>query len=277
MPNSPIRSLSQELYKKSTHFLLELIQNADDNSYDLVTPTLNLTYRDGYLRIDCNERGFTSRNVEAICRVGDSTKKGSKGASGYVGEKGIGFKSVFTVASVVWISSREYSFKFDKNQPLGMIAPIWEPFPEQVDPGYTSMLLQLSRECNAQEVINEVCALDPRMLMFLRRLKRINIEVHQKGLPVWESRFRRTDGMFHNEPGIRLTHNDTSMNYVVAKHEAKGMPSEPKREGVRESEILLAFPVDERGDSNPEPQQVYAFLPVADYGFKVSYYYPQHC
>ena len=57
-----------------------------------------------------------------------------------------------TVADVVWISSREYSFKFDKSEPLGMIAPTWERFPEEVKPGYTSMLLQLSSECNAQEV-----------------------------------------------------------------------------------------------------------------------------
>jgi HSP90 family molecular chaperone len=110
------------LYEKSTHFLLEIIQNADDNTYNTSTPTLSFSYKPGSLRIDCNEVGFTADNVEAICAINRSTKSAKKTAGEYIGEKGIGFKSVFKAADVVWISSRE--FKFDQSKFLGMVTPI---------------------------------------------------------------------------------------------------------------------------------------------------------
>ena len=62
------------------------------------------------------------QNVAAICGLGSSSKKSKKRPEDsiiYVGEKGIGFKSVFRVADVVWVSSRAYSFKFDSEAPVG--------------------------------------------------------------------------------------------------------------------------------------------------------------
>ncbi|KAM5385312.1 hypothetical protein ACJZ2D_000953 [Fusarium nematophilum] len=80
--------------------LLELIQNAEDNTYDCATPSLSFTYKRGSLRVDCNEIGFSDSNVRAICKIGESTKAGLGRSARYIGEKGIGFKSVFKVASV---------------------------------------------------------------------------------------------------------------------------------------------------------------------------------
>jgi sacsin len=34
-----------------------------------------------------NEKGFSPQNIESICSVGRSTKKGNR-SSGYIGEKG---------------------------------------------------------------------------------------------------------------------------------------------------------------------------------------------
>ena len=45
-----------------------------------------------------NEVGFTPANMKALCDVGNSTKSGS--GAGYIGHKGIGFKSVFRVSFV---------------------------------------------------------------------------------------------------------------------------------------------------------------------------------
>ena len=119
------------MYSKSTHFILELIQNADDNRYDAdVAPKLTILYRDdGFLWIGCNEVGFSEANVKAICRIAASTKKVENARKGYVGEKGIGFKAVFKIADIVWVKSRALTFQFDKNKPLGMIAPEWTDFP----------------------------------------------------------------------------------------------------------------------------------------------------
>lgn len=42
-----------------------------------------------------NEVGFSANNIRALCDVGNSTKMGHN--AGYIGKKGIGFKSVFRV------------------------------------------------------------------------------------------------------------------------------------------------------------------------------------
>ena len=111
------------MYSKPTHFILELIQNADDNKYGTaVIPKLSILYQqDGYLWVGINELGFTEANVRAICRIAASTKKVENNRKGYIGEKGIGFKSVFEVADGVWVKSGAMCFKFDKSKPLGMI------------------------------------------------------------------------------------------------------------------------------------------------------------
>jgi len=76
--------VSEELYSKSTHFILEFIQNADDNVYATnVIPTLRMCVNDREMSFHCNEMGFEAKNVEAICKVGASTKKGM---GGYIGK-----------------------------------------------------------------------------------------------------------------------------------------------------------------------------------------------
>jgi hypothetical protein len=47
------------------------------------------------------------------------------------------------------------------------------------------------------------------------------------------------------------------------------MPPVQERVGVSESEIVLAFPINNQ-EPQLEPQQVFAFLPIRPYGFMVS-------
>ncbi|RSL57984.1 hypothetical protein CEP53_006272, partial [Fusarium sp. AF-6] len=165
------------IYANSTHFLLELLQNADDNTYDGVCPTLRFTYKPGNPRIDCNEVGFTAENVEAICAISQSTKSRKTGHGEFIGEKGIGFKSAFKVADVVWISSNDFTFKFDKSKSLGMVTPIWADFPGPTRPEYTPMYLQLSEDYDQEAQVEELLTFDMNQLMFLRRIEEISVQL----------------------------------------------------------------------------------------------------
>jgi len=72
------------------------VQNADDNIYpEDIEPTLTFILQDKGIIVLNNERGFSADNIRALCDVGNSTKKGRN--AGYIGKKGIGFKSVFRV------------------------------------------------------------------------------------------------------------------------------------------------------------------------------------
>ncbi|KAL2669765.1 hypothetical protein Neosp_015210 [[Neocosmospora] mangrovei] len=270
---SALKIISHDLYQTSTHFLLELIQNADDNSYTVETPTMSISYSPGKLRIDCNERGFSKQNIEAICRIGKSTKSGKSKSAGFVGEKGIGFKAVFKVASTVWISSGYYSFRFDRDGHLGMIAPIPCPFPEQPKQECTSILLKLDKDCDEGLIIEEMKSCDEKILLFLRRLRKLEIDIH----PGAENRlikrtFTRGAQPAENPSMMTLMNNGVGKHYFVWRHTAKNLPSEARRPGITTSEIVLAFPNTGVTKDAPvlpiiEPQNVYSFLPIREYGF----------
>lgn len=76
--------------------MLLQVQNADDNIYpENVEPTLAFILQESGITVLNNEQGFSAHNIRALCDVGNSTKKGT--TAGYIGQKGIGFKSVFRV------------------------------------------------------------------------------------------------------------------------------------------------------------------------------------
>ena len=72
--------LSKELYSRDSHFVLELIQNADDNIYNIDNFSLGETASIAFILqqkriiILNNEVGFSEANVRALCDVGKSTK-----------------------------------------------------------------------------------------------------------------------------------------------------------------------------------------------------------
>ncbi|KAK9756523.1 hypothetical protein RND81_01G103700 [Saponaria officinalis] len=192
-----VTCLSAELYTKDVHFLMELLQNAEDNQYaEGVEPTLEfvLTTRDitgcgatETLLIFNNEVGFSRQNMESICSVGRSTKKGKK-SEGFIGEKGIGFKSVFLVSKQPHIISNGYNVKFneepDMHCGIGYIVPEWVSdmsFVSKIHAVYgsenlptTAIILPL-KEDKVESVKEELSSLHPELLLFLTKLKRLYV------------------------------------------------------------------------------------------------------
>lgn len=263
--------LSEDLYEKPTHFLQELIQNADDNEYNAeATPTMLVNYTNRVLQVSCNERGFSKSNVEALCKIGQSTKSGSAKNLGYTGEKGLGFKSIFKVSNVVWIRSGQYSFKFDKNCTLGMLAPAWAEFPGQHIPGFTSIRIQILPEISDDPLLGELQSLDPRLLVFLRRLQKIVVTIDTP-LVQWSTTIRKD--VVSSEDGevdqVTLRSDSEEQQYAVLRHTVENLPFEHRRQGTFRSVVTLGFPVIDGTCVELPSQHVYAFLPIRDFGFKV--------
>lgn len=173
------------------------------------------------------------------------------------------------MADVVYISSGPYTFKFDKREELGMITPTWtQEYP--VSPGWTSFNLHLSGD--GRELAAHIDDIKPSLLLFLRKLHSLTIEVALSNRP------RKKIDLYRHETddndivklerfvnGNRVSSDD----YFVIKRVIKAYSLEQTRRDIKETEIVLAFPITEQGEPSIEIQDVHAYLPLRKYGFTV--------
>jgi len=267
-----VAKLAEDIHTKKPHFIFELIQNAEDNEYkNDVIPKIKFILTSDCLIVQNDEIGFKEDNVWALCKIGGSTKTNK--SLGYIGEKGIGFKSVFMVADEVQIFSNgfQFRFKYDKNDPLTMLIPEWiEHAPDFVDPTQTNIILILNDESKAKasRYLDDV---HPNLLLFLQKLKIIEIEDKTRGIYKRFERFEK-DNMVEIkiEERVGELNKASVLRWFVIKKllTVPSEISEDKRRDVKETEITLAFPLKEDGSPDASKEQyVFAFLPVRRYGF----------
>eukprot|EP00966_Prymnesium_polylepis_P042050 976465-Prymnesium_polylepis.1 len=120
---------------------MELVQNADDNKYAPgCTPELHFILTAQYLLAANNEQGFAEANVWALCDVAKSTKSCKEG---FIGEKGIGFKAVFTVSDYPHVASNGFEFKMKHKDvsggELGFVVPHHAPLREWPSDVFTNV------------------------------------------------------------------------------------------------------------------------------------------
>ncbi|MGQ9595639.1 MAG: sacsin N-terminal ATP-binding-like domain-containing protein [Anaerolineae bacterium] len=264
-----VSKLASDLYSKETHFVFELIQNAEDNSYaPHVSPELHFFYlpedptsssgSEGALLVVNNEVGFRLKDAESLCDVGLTTK-GDR-TKGYIGEKGIGFKSVFQVSATPHVFSRGYQFRFQETDDavgLGYIVPYWiEEVPEQVcrHQDCTCILLPLKAR-RAKAIQLYLHDIRPETLLFLAKLTALTVQLGD-GPPL---RLHRDASQV---PLVRLLVNDSERLYwVVGRSFPKpGDLIRTEHVDVSESVVSVALPLS--SDGGQESGGVFAYLPT---------------
>lgn len=277
-------SLATDLYTKDTRPLLELIQNAEDTEYTTEQanhdkPFLILRLCSESIVIDLNEDGFTEANVRAICGTGECTKTVS---SGYIGEKGIGFKSVFRIALKVHMQSGRFACSFEHirgDGGLRIITPIYEHHHKVFPNVRTSMILTLTNPSEAEKLATEFDNLPETFLLFLNKLKRITILNAEPPYKPFEITYsKQEDPMQHratlrklsvyNRNGMRLRKR-TNSTYQIKSRTLKNLPPHIARPHSNQAEMVLAFPLDSRSVPIVQQQYVFAFLPIRQVGFNV--------
>lgn len=109
-----MREIGKGMYSSKQRMIFELLQNADDSpAKDKVE--FHIDVNGDYLFLMHDGAPFNKDDVEAITSAAESTKRTDHKKTGY---KGIGFKSVFTDSTEVWIKSGGYQFAFQRNNPL---------------------------------------------------------------------------------------------------------------------------------------------------------------
>lgn len=275
-----IEHLSEGLYSKDTHFIFELIQNAEDNTYNDTEPSLSFQLvkddptgtpnATGALVIQNNEVGFKHDNVEAICAIGKSTK--SK-IQGYIGEKGIGFKSVFRITTIPHIFSNGYQFCLpERNEEtgLGYIVPYWvEKVQSGIDPKQTTIILPLDKRGFDYKKIEEMLKdIEPETALFLSKLKQIQIRIDSGDDFTILKDDEKTPQLQLLIEGIKQgeEYSDVRKFFMFTQTvDRPGNITHEKRTGVDRRDVTIAFPADDNKDSMGK---IFAYLPVrADTGF----------
>ncbi|KAL6008258.1 hypothetical protein ACLOJK_033764 [Asimina triloba] len=284
-----LHCLSQELYSQDSHFLLELVQNADDNFYpENVEPTLVFILQATGIVVLNNEKGFLAQNIRALCDVGNSTKKGS--GAGYIGQKGIGFKSVFrvslkeiSVTDAPEIHSNGFHVKFDASEgQIGFVLPtlvspcdislfagqiFGEGDPIDKSNWNTCIVLpfreKLKEGTGMSSIMSMFSDLHPSLLLFLHRLQCIKLRNMFNNSLVVMRRESVGDGI------IKVSHGKEKMSWLVASQKLQASTIRPD---VQSTEIAVAFTLQESSDGEYRPhleqQPVFAFLPLRTYGLK---------
>ncbi|MCJ1310202.1 hypothetical protein MMC25_003863 [Agyrium rufum] len=274
------KTLATNLYSTDTRFVYELIQNAEDNEYTEALkageePYLGFSIYPDRIVLESNEDGFAEANVRAICSTGESTKTVTQG---YIGEKGIGFKSVFKVARKVHIQSGPFSFSFEHTRDtdddgLGMVTPLNEPYsdlPKNVRTRITMMLLAGS---SFHQRVEDIQNVPETTLLFLTKLKVLKIDTYPEIGPPTRVRYTRKiepDGRI--EKVIKATINegdsrDVVKKFHVSRKELRDLPPDNARKLTNTATVVLAFPIDDEEEPIIEQQHVFAYLPLRLAGF----------
>jgi hypothetical protein len=163
--DTAVLDLLGQLYSERTHFIFELIQNAEDAgatelAFELFEDRLELRH-DG--------RPFTEADVRGVCGVGQSAKAGDLTS---IGKFGIGFKSVYAYTRTPRIHSGSEHFRIEN-----FVRPVAEARVTQA-PDETLFVFPFDHdavpaEVATREIAAALGALQPRILLFLRNIERL--------------------------------------------------------------------------------------------------------
>lgn len=292
-------SLAKQIYGSGARFVFELLQNAEDNSFSKTTDDSYISFKvyENRIVVECNEDGFTERDLEAICAVGKSTKSTSYG---YIGAKGIGFKSVFIAAWKVHIQSGNFSFEFrhKRDDPgLGMVRPIWIPTNEKLKGPLTRMTLYFHDEGDQNElqrlksiIFKQLDDLQQTSLLFLKKLQRIKMVFYDKNDRVEKSKEflkRQVDkyrvALDTDSTKGNQTRKESQIYHItaltargLARSDNRDLPNTDDTQTISTStEVVLAFPLTTEFKplvNTKRKQEIFAFLPVRESDYKVRFH-----
>jgi len=267
--------VSELIFTRSSHFIIELIQNAEDAGMGLPNNgEMSIKVSRKRVLITHNARPFDEEDVNAICGL-RTTKKPELGSIGYLG---IGFKSVFKITDSPYIFSGKYQFKFDKNvwddpnKVPWQIIPLWvnDP-PEDIDLNKTTFYLPFRDEKAYEETKRELQNIGLHLYLFLKWLKKIEIINEETGESTILENIEEKNGI------VTLARDGKKERYLIFRRICE-VPSyvkddevtkSAKRSNVKQREIIVAFRVDEEGNLVPLTAAeayggVYSFLPLGE-------------
>lgn len=152
------------LYADQTHFIYEILQNAEDAK----AASLRFQLSESALEVTHDGKPFRESDVRGVCGIAESTKDAKQ-----IGRFGIGFKSVYAFTERPEIHSGAESFAVEK-----FVRPVKEN-PKPCGKGETLIVLPFSgakdsRTKKAKKIEGGLRNIGMRSLLFLRNIERVD-------------------------------------------------------------------------------------------------------
>ena len=242
------RRFLDNLYSDETHFIYELLQNAEDAEATKVRFHLH----DDYLTFEHNGRAFSERDVRAICGLADTDKDEDLTQ---IGRFGLGFKSVNAFTRTPEIHSESEHFVIKKYVQPHAIA-------EQHSELGTLFRFPFNhgdktKESSHDEIARRLKDLGIRTLLFLQNLESVEycIDGESSGLYCRKT-VEEYPGDFAREVGIvgRVDEDyEAKENWLVFKRDISALvPQNVANLSVEIAFLLSGAPSDQR----PEFQRI---------------------
>jgi hypothetical protein len=230
--------LSQQVYTDQGHFLLELLQNADDAG----ASEFEVRFATDSITVIHNGVPFDFRDLVGVLSIGQTTKTERQ-----IGYFGVGFKSVFEVTDRPCITSGHFAFEIiDISIPRYLVS---QPDPQ----GKTVLVLPLKEGLQVEPYYERALDIEKTLLLNLPNVKTLRWASPKGEVTVLS---QSQNGSFH-----RLSKDQWSTDYLVWEglYEHTGQRPEGK---PKEAKVMLAFP---QGEEAVTPDQnLFSFLPIQE-------------
>ena len=240
------RMLLSDRYDDRTHFIYEILQNAEDALKKRGDWTgqraVQFALDSKGLTVSHFGKPFDEADVRGVCGIGESTKELTD-----IGRFGIGFKSVYAYTDMPEIHSGREHFAIDNY--------VWPEATKEkvISPEETQIYIPFrGKEPTAKdEVLSGLQRLGPRTLLFLREIEEISWFV--EGKPSGQYRRHNVDAPCENARRVRIVgqsndEDDVTEEWLVFSRDVFN-------EGQSAGYVEVAFALDEK-DENSSVKEV---------------------
>jgi len=168
--DTAVLDLLGHLYSERTHFIFELIQNAEDAG----ATDLAFALFDDRLEVRHDGRPFNEDDVRGVCGVGTSSKSGDLTK---IGTFGIGFKSVYAYTNTPRIYSGDERFRIENYVRPFAAEPLAEPGADDLGTLFVFPfdMASVPAATAAAEISAALAAIEAETLLFLRSIERLRV------------------------------------------------------------------------------------------------------
>lgn len=258
--------------------LLELVQNCDDEGSDDVM--IRLDTESKVLSISNNGSAFSKEGYESLF-TSDYSSKVNKS---YIGNKGLGFRSIINWSNAIEIHSNGIALKYTEENRIRAYKEMFDeelhndflkkrnfqkhviPMPflsvptisESLDNGYVTTICVHYKDEFLESILEQVNKLTHHALLFLRNIKTIHFEGFEGKENIICAREKIENSLTNFGPSEKITFDDHC--YYIFSDEQQLPPnfSDPDREGIELYQIKIALEENLKGQS----PYLYSFFPT---------------